>query len=75
MLTPVDGRDEETFRWIVEVAELCMHESFHPCGDLIDLFLHAFVSATGSKYEGFAVQAHINVGVCVGDGFFFRLKC
>ena len=67
-MVPVEGRDEEIFRWVVEVAELCMDESFHPCGDLVDPF--PFVSAIGSEYEGFVVQAHIDVSVCVGGGFF-----
>jgi len=70
VLVPVEGCDEGIFRWAVEVAELCVYESFHPCGDLVDPFLQAFVSAIGSEYEGFVVQARIDVNVCVGGGFF-----
>jgi len=64
VLVPAEGRDEEIFRWVVEVAELCVYESFHPCGDLVDPFLQAFVSAIGSEYEGFVIRAHRCESLC-----------
>jgi len=64
VLVTVEGRDEEVFCWVVEVAELCAYESFHPCGDLVDPFLQAFVSAIGSEYEGFVIRAHRCESLC-----------
>jgi len=64
ILVLVEGCDEQDLCWVVEVAELCVYEGFYPCGDLVGPF--PLVSAIGSEYEGFAVQAHIDVSVCVG---------
>ena len=53
VFVPAEGRDEAVFCWVVEVAELCVYEGVHPCGDLVDVV--PFVLAIGSEYEGFAV--------------------
>ena len=65
VLVSVEGRDEEVVRGVVEVAELRVYEGFHPRGDLIDSV--PFVSATGSEYERFAIQALLDVSICIGD--------
>ena len=49
----------------MEVAELRVHESFHPRRDLVDSI--PFVPATGPEHEGFAISAFRDVSVCVGD--------
>jgi len=73
ILVPVEGRDEVVLCWVVEVAELCVYESFHPCGGLVHSI--PFVSAIGSEYEGFLAQAHLDVSVCVGgDSHLFPFK-
>jgi len=57
------------FRWVVEVAKLCVYEGFHSCSDLVDPVL--FVSGIGSKDEGFGVQAYLDVSIRAGGDLFF----
>lgn len=45
----------------MEVAKLRVHEGFHPRGDLVNLV--PLVAATGQRFEGFAVQAFLNVSL------------
>ena len=59
VLVPAEGRDEEGFRWVVGVPELCVYEGLHSRRDLVDSV--PFVPATGSQYEGSAVQALLYV--------------
>ena len=71
ILAPVEGGDEEVLRGVVEVAELCVHEGLHPCGDFVDSV--PLVPAIGPQCEGFAVQAFLDVSVFIGyDPTFFH---